>query len=407
MNGSESTEQTETLAKENASFGMDSVRSGKKVQKRKMTNRKQHFVPRHYLEQFGIAGTDLIRIALLEPFKIVPPGAISAQCQKDYFYEEEATDELVTSIENDLLPAFRGVLEKESFNSEELVALRFLAVVIHLRTKKAVEIEKVFHRRMAYDHLMKAVAKGRLRRPPEGFGPHQIDFGGVPASLLKEANLLWLEMQTLSLKLLKAEAGASFVTSDHPAVALNQSFMEAEPHRSFAGFSRSGFQLVLPLSSTLCLFFYDAKVYKVGSRRLDRVEIEKSDVEIVNSLQVQNADKCLYFPDTFSHFEVESLVRCYTHLRTPIEKTIQTIQAQDGSEILHMRNPSVRILTPWNFCRSKRHPSIGHDCYRNPAWSEFSKHTIEEMRRDPQDSDIFRVMEKILGQKIGSREADS
>ena len=109
-----------------------------------------------------------------------------------------------------------------------------------------------------------------------------MDFSGVAGSLMKwNAIPCWLEMQTLGCKLLEAAPHTFVVTSDHPVVMMNQLFASSEPHRSFVGFSRSGFQLLLPISPTLCVFFYDPFVYKVGARRRRLVQLSPSDVELV------------------------------------------------------------------------------------------------------------------------------
>jgi len=123
--------------------------------------------------------------------------------------------------------------------------------------------------------------------------------------------------QTVECKLLKAPSDDYFVTSDHPVVILNQFCIGAHPVRSFVGFSLSGFQLLLPFSPSLCAFFYDAKVYKVGSRRHRALEISSKDVAVVNSLQVQSAGNCLYFHSPRLAQKVEELIHSYSDFENP------------------------------------------------------------------------------------------
>src|ERR1035438_10661332 len=98
--------------------------------------------------------------------------------------------------------------------------------------------------------------------------------------MIHRAGICLMEMQTLGCKLLQSSIGSHFITSDNPAVILNQVCVGVDPYRSFAGFSNSGFQLLLPISPNLSLLFYDEKIYKVGNRRDRLVEISKQDVEI-------------------------------------------------------------------------------------------------------------------------------
>lgn len=330
---------------------------------------------------------------------LIGPAAIKHQCQEDYFYEDKTVDELMGEHETELAPLLIRVAKKESFDAKELVALRMLAATLHARTRKAVETAKVFPKRIAYEVIKSGIERGELPPPEGGWKEGMMDFDGVPGFLVRNLILpAWLEMQTLNCKLLKAEPGNFFLTSDHPVVLLNQFFMDAEPHRSFVGFSRSGFQLLLPISPTLCLFFYDAKVYKVGLRRHELTTIGKADVEVVNSLQVQNAEKCLYFHDIDQGALIANLVNRYSHLRTPIEDSLRTIASPDCTDqILHMRNPSVKLMKKWGFCRLRRHVNIGSDRRRNPHWTELAQQVLEDMYRDPNGGDVFDRIEKRLG----------
>jgi hypothetical protein len=195
------------------------------------------------------------------------------------------------------------------FDSKERVAMNMPAVLLNTRTKRAVEEAKLFPKQVAYEVIKSAIERGKLPAPEGGWKEGMMDFGGVPGFLVQHTVIpCWMEMQTLECKLLQPPAGTYFVTSDHPVVLLNQFCAHLEPHRSFVGFSRSGFQVVMPISPNLCLFFYDAKVYKVGSKRRRLLEIVRKDVELLNALQVQSADRCLYFHSPLLESEVRSLV---------------------------------------------------------------------------------------------------
>ena len=161
------------------------------------------------------------------------------------------------------------------------------------------ETAKVFTKYIAYEVIKHGIETGRLPPPPGGrWTENMMDFDGVAGALIKEAVVpCWMEMQTLQLKRLHAPVGTPFITSDHPVVTLKEFCSRTKSPRSFAGFSLTGFQLVLPLSPTLCLFFFDQKVYKVGARSSRIVNLSASDAEIVNALQVQTADECIYFHD--------------------------------------------------------------------------------------------------------------
>jgi hypothetical protein len=112
------------------------------------------------------------------------------------------------------------------------------------------------------------------------------------------------------------------------------------------------------------------------------ITVGEADVEIVNSLQVQNAEKCLYFHEVAQGAVIAHLVTRYSHLRMPIEDSLQTIVSPGGTEkILHMRNPSVKLANLWSFCRLRRHVTIGPDRRRDPGWTELIRKVIEDSFR--------------------------
>jgi hypothetical protein len=338
-----------------------------------MSGKRDHFLPRHYLRQFRFGETDQIAIATVDPCRYVGLGPIDRQCQEDSFYEkDQALSQILWQSENDLAPVLTRVTKKIDFDSKERFALNFLAVLLHLRTRSAVEQAKVFPRRIAHEIITHGIETGRLPEPKEGWREEMMDFGGVPGTLIKEGAIpCWMEMQTLECKLLRTPSDDHFVTSDHPVVILNQFCTGAHPVRSFVGFSLSGFQLLLPISPSLCAFFYDAKVYKVGSRRCRSLEISSEDVTVVNSLQVQSADNCLYFHDPALAQEVQHLIETYRGLRSPIADTLRTYPGRtENEEILHMKARSVQLPAAWAFCRRRRHVSFQAGDQRDPAWSD-------------------------------------
>jgi hypothetical protein len=369
------------------------------------TNKSQHFVPQHYLRQFRIEGTKQIGVARLEPFALIPSASISGQCKQDYFYREDgALDELLQQCEHDLGPVLVRVSRTLLFDGKELVALRLLAVILQSRTRKAVETAKVFPKKIAFEVLNSAIDRGELPPPPEGWNEDMMDFTGMAGVLMKTSAIpCWLEMQTLACKILETAPGTSFITSDHPVVALNQLFASAEPHRSFVGFSRSGFQLLLPISPRASLFFYDPKVYKVGTRRNRVVRLSVSDVELVNSLQVQSAEKCVYFHKAEMASEVRRLAWIYSCDRINIKESLREIPGRSPNEsLIHARQPSVKLRRPWSFCTYRRSKNVGVDRRRDPAWSAFVTAVVEDMNAN-RGRDVFTSMEVILGEPFRER----
>ena len=360
--------------------------------------KNDHFVPRHYLRQFCFEETEQIVVATVDPFKLIGLGGISGQCQADYFYEKDLKlDEIHKDFETQIAPILVEVCRAMSFSGDDMIALRLLAIELHGRTRKAAEAYKVLPRHLGSEIVKDGIARGKLREPKGGWKDEMMGIGGASGALMGMTTLKFFEMQTLHCKMLLAKGGTSFVTSDNPVVVMNQFCANPDDHRSFAGFGMAGFQLVLPISPSLCLIFYDPNVYKIGNRREALVEISEHDVEIVNALQVQSADKCLYSHSLESKTQLSRLVTRYARLRTPVHDSLIIIPGSNEKQtFLHTRMPSAKLPIPWAFCRYRKHVTSRPGDLRNPARSETIQRLVKDIKEDQNGGDVFERLRRII-----------
>ena len=83
-------------------------------------NRRQHFLPRHYLRQFCEVGDESIGVVRLDPLKIIERAGISRQCQESHFYRgSEGVDELLGLFEKDLSAILRRVASEKVMTTPE------------------------------------------------------------------------------------------------------------------------------------------------------------------------------------------------------------------------------------------------------------------------------------------------
>lgn len=360
--------------------------------------KKDHFVPRLYLRRFGFEETEKIAVAAVDPFCFIGLRGIGGECQADYFYEQdEALDKIHQHFENQIAPILVKVCREKSLNAEELLPLRCLAIELHVRTRKAAEAHKVLFRYLGSEIVKNGIARGRLRQPEGGWKEEMMGIGGASRALMGTTTLKFFEMQTLHCKMLLAKDGASFVTSDNPVVLMNQFCAKPDDHRSFAGFGMAGFQLVLPISPSLCLIFYDPNVYKIGNRQETVVGISEHDVEIVNALQVQSAEKRLYSHSLESKTQLNRLVTQYARLRTSVHDSLTIIPGSNEKQtFLHTRMPSAKLPIPWAFCRYRKHVTSRPGDLRNPAWSETVRRLVMDIKEDPNGGDVFERLRRII-----------
>lgn len=361
---------------------------------------RDHFVPRHYLRCFTIQKSERIAVSQVDPYRFVGIRGVGGQCQQDDFYEgNKALDKILQNYENRIAPILVQVVQKEGFTEPDLVDLRWLAASLHLRTKRAAEAYKVLPKRIFFEFVQSGIDSGALPPPPDGeWKKEMVDCRGASAFILQNGAISCaLEMHTLGCKLLKADQGCFFVTSDNPAVLLNQFCIGADRFRSFAGFGKSGFQLLLPISPKLCLMFYDPKVYKVEGRRQRLVLIPKSDVEIVNSLQVQFSDKFVYFHDPKCEPEVREMLAQHAKLRMPVEDHLRTIPTPNPKEeLLHFRQMSGRLPRMWTFCHLLRNIAAQVGQRRDPVWTAAIDALMEDIHKNPSGGELSTRMERIL-----------
>jgi hypothetical protein len=360
---------------------------------------KDHFVPQFYLRHFG-ADTKRTIVVTVSPYRFIGIAPIDGQCQERNFYENNSPlNQLLWRGENDMAPVLSNVIKNRDFILAEANVLKYLASTLHTRTRKAAEVAKVFPKFMAREVIQNAIDRGELPPPPEGqLTEDMIDFGQVSGLLVQQSFRCWLEMHTLDCKLLQTNSPANFITSDNPVVILNQFCVGFDPHRSHAGFSKSGFQLSLPISPNLCVFLYDASVYKVGNRRDRVVSISKQDVEIINSFQIQSAEMCLYFHDPILETQVKRLIDLYAPLRVSIRDSLRVIPLRaEKEELLHIRTPSAKLPGAWSFCRYRKHIKSKPGERRDPAWTEIVDRLMEDIEHNPDAGDLSARLEKIVG----------
>lgn len=363
----------------------------------------QHFVPQHYLRQFHVGDAKRIAVARVVPFRWIGSASIKGQCQRGEFYgKDSAVDGAYKEIEAGVAPALREVAACRTWSLQQQFALRMLAVSLHIRTRKAIEAEKVAFRKLADEEIRFAIDRGELPPPPGGWRPGLMDVTGIPSGLLLTTIGCDLEAATLGMKLLAAPRDRSFITSDHPAVAMNPFAYKADPNRRHVGFSKAGFQLLLPLSPEVAVIFYDPKVYKVGRRGERCVTVSPDDVELLNSLQVQSADACLYTHSEAMRPELARLHERYQRLRPNIEDTTRRheLTGPEKAVLFHGQHFSVNAPRPLACVGYRRNIRVRPGDRRDPAHTALVSQLVADLENNPTGGDLDARMRRLFGPDV-------
>ncbi len=360
-------------------------------------NRRQHFVPQHYLRQFRVAGTDLIVVTRINPYTFVGEGPIKGQCQESYFYGKDSpTDALLAEAEAAIAKPTAEVGRTGQYDADQLRHLRFLAITLYLRTRQASEDAKALPRLIASEFIEHGIKNGLLPAPPGEWKPEMMDFDGIPDLLITQFRSCYLESLSLECKLLVCSGGQLFVTSDNPAVALNQYAANEGSARGCVGFSQAGFQLILPLSPRVCAFFYDGKTYKVGDRSAQAVNVTDSDVSLINSLQIQSAEHCIYSHSVGTQGEIRHLLHRYSRLRRDSAELVTKHPTNAPNEELIMASTRVPVVPGrWAFCHYVRRRKRRVGERRDPATTEILKRLDDDFDNNPNGGDVADRLERL------------
>lgn len=305
---------------------------------------------------------------------------------------------MLQETEQQVAPTLYTVNAARAATDEQWKALRLLGTQLHLRTNRAAERAKQFPKFAADQFIRAAIKNGKLPPPEGGWHRDMMDFEGVPQMLLG-LNLLecFFETATLRCKLLSPPKGECFVTSDNPAILLNQFAAEKKSVRDYIGFAQTGFQLVLPLGPSLCAFLYDPFVYKVGNRKDELVEISAGDVDVLNSLQVQSAERCLYAHRVEEEPRVADLVRRYARHRRPDSATIKSFPQGENQELVMFTNPPPVLPRRWQFCSRVKNIRSEVGDRRDPGYTHLIQLLMDDIEKNPTGVILEDRIKKIMG----------
>jgi len=96
----------------------------------------------------------------------------------------------------------------------------------------------------------------------------------------------------------------------------------------------------------------------------------EEDVELINSLQVQNADRHLYFQDAGDRDQMRHLINRFAKFRRGASGFARTINPAPEDEkapsFVVFEMPQVKIPVPWSFCHVRKGLSASNFGLRDP-----------------------------------------
>lgn len=281
--------------------------------------KRHHYVPQFVLRNFSRDGASVATF-VLETGQLHENASIRGQCAKDYFYGhgahmENAFAESETNVAAILRRAASGdvstfigpyrarefpasMAELDALRAHPLDALRNYVFYQAHRTAASAE---------SLEAAIDADIKRWLRKDPCFRQKHPEAFELLDELTIKPTNatgeILYtagpfsFAMLDMTVKLLVLD-NPGFILSDHPVVLRNQ-YAELNPDGPGAlGLLARGLQMFMPISPTMTIAIYDGDVYECGLEEHVLIGLSARNTQVLNALQVRNANECLYIhPD--------------------------------------------------------------------------------------------------------------
>lgn len=277
-------------------------------------NKKHHLVPRFYLKHFS-DNEKCINLFNIKSRTSVFNGGLRNQCYRDYFYGKDLQTEkalsLVESHMSRIMRSIKAAGALPSRISEDRLTFLLHVVMQHTRTAYSVDaFDEQTEKLMK--HLIALDVKG-MNLPSEEIANSKIRMKDSARFALGIAAPNYTLLIDLEWKLIKAPETHEFITSDNPVVYYNQLF-SFRKNGCNTGLASKGLQIFFPLSPKYLVLLYDAKVYGVGPRRSEIIDIvDPRDVAQINRLQFVSALENVYFHDrcfpTISEFQAAESYR--------------------------------------------------------------------------------------------------
>jgi hypothetical protein len=320
--------------------------------------------------------------------------AIKNRFQKEFFYDTDNVIEnfLESNIETPASKVIQSIVDKNNLDlsSEERSKLFCFVSSLLNRTPEALKqadsmlnsnLNQIVRELLRLNNLDEDVAEeGRFVFDDK----HLISMSALDGAAKH------LALNDLELALVFNKSSTDFYISDHPVFSYNW-FYRKSSHPEITSIFAKGLQIFLPLSYNLTLCLYDPIIYKYGRRNKKIIEIENpSDVDILNSFQISNADFHIGFRSPSSLSNLKQLYKRYGARKIHKWETC-IISRHEDSDI----QKRTRTLTVRSQLELKRMPSFVHTrkaskkdndvvSLRNPllaqAYYELDRESADRMR---------------------------
>ena len=303
--------------------------------------KNQHFVPRHYLRRFSFDGGKRIRLFNLASNRCVANAPLKTQCSADYFYSKDPRIESqICELEGAAESHFSEIYDSRDIAPAKHDDLLIILLMMKGRTRQSAE---------SINLMYEAVAKEIFRKKTRLEGK----------DLPKYFDRLRIREESAALRAFRHNV------------------------------------LAYPVILDLALGRPDRRALK-----LDRAE----DCELINTLQIMNAEQNICFRDEGEAEIVRKLLFKFSVQRKAVQKSDQPkVISHDGMAPSFIMMPTAVVPVPgiWSFCKVRGLATPRSFGSRNPEWCAIYEQYVKATAIDPKPFDTWMEEQRIKRTYLG------
>ena len=197
----------------------------------------------------------------------------------------------------------------------------------------------------SFDMIMNYMPPGTMEAERKALGEIRKDRNGMPFLLGRVASVLY-RRPGLPCRIVHV-GRHTVVTSDAPVVRTNPYRSLDRSGMAVNGWGASGLQVVLPISDSTVVIFYDDKRYRPIEPLAKNAAVPVASV--VMTMQLLNADRWVYFSDKRME---DTLLQCAEEVRETRQQIRETgmvrrLITTDGNPVFHVRGQDMSSRAPW------------------------------------------------------------
>ncbi|MFX1478636.1 MAG: DUF4238 domain-containing protein [Promethearchaeota archaeon] len=298
--------------------------------------KQQHYVPRFYLNKFGIKKKRGYTVKCFD--KITGKEYVenvSQVCMENYFYDKKAPpkiEKLFSQKEEQHSKVYHKIVENESIRNLSDFEKNSVCEYIFMQNERTKSTRKKYSQiaKKVYKKLEKKKNLPKFEDLPSDIQEAFLESRGEMAQLnmifgvfkddngdIQSPNEIIEYISELEWNLTKSDSSKEFYTSDHPVFVINPIYDEKGTIVGYgsSSYRAEGVEIYFPLSPKLCLILYDRE--RSDYRRVKPERFVKKDELIwINTQLIAMAHRTIFSRTNDFQF-VKSVLDKFPELKDP------------------------------------------------------------------------------------------